>query len=179
MIWPGESAKGVQALVAGPASSFHLNYNTKGLASASGTKRSAKLWYNAARGDMSMCLSVGCDSTQQKSGYTLFSVEGSVDPKNIPPPGMPGAKGASTKIYFSWSAANTDNWATNSSACPGPSYTNCGNADGFLYTTSAKGRVAMVSTPPLTHSTPPPLTHPPQTLNPHTQHPTTGELHEH
>jgi hypothetical protein len=94
---------------------------------------------------MSLCLTAQCDTTQEKSGYTVFSEEGSVDPKNIPPPGMPGAKGASTKLFFSWSEKNKDNWVTNSSSQPGPSYGNCGNSDGFLYTTAAKGRNEMFS----------------------------------
>lgn len=37
--------------------------------------------------------------------------------------------------YFSWSEANQDNWVTNTSACPTPLYTNCGNDDGFLFAT--------------------------------------------
>jgi len=58
---------------------------------------------------------------------------------------MPGGKGMTTKLYFSWSAENEDNWVTNSSAQPGPSYMNFGNADGAIYAAPGKGRIPLVT----------------------------------
>jgi hypothetical protein len=106
----------------------------------------AKLWYNAEREDVTLCLSINCDRTQQNSGYTLLSGnEGTVDPSSIPPPGMPGGKGLAVPLFFSWSEANKDNWVTNSSACPGSSYHNCGNPDGVIYCCEEKGRIPLVA----------------------------------
>ena len=112
------------ALVAGPASAFHLNSHTRSDAQAAPTREQAKLWYSGARGDVTLCLSAGCDATQQKSGYTILSEnEGTVES---------GSADDFTPLYFSWSAANKDNWVTNNRTCPGPSYQNCGNADGVV-----------------------------------------------
>lgn len=135
-LWPAamdtvDGGGGMQALVAGPASSFHLNYHRIADSVASAAQLlTAKLWFNAARGDVTFCLSTQCDHTQQASGYTLLSAdEGTINPSSIPPPGMPGGKGYSTQLYFSYSELNKDNWVTNSSAQPGPSYKNFGNKD--------------------------------------------------
>lgn len=96
LLWPrtGLAAErsATQALVAGPASSFHLNYHRMiDSAVPAARLRTAKLWYNAVREDVTLCVSVGCDATQQNSGYKLLSAdEGTFNPGSIPPPGMPG-----------------------------------------------------------------------------------------
>jgi hypothetical protein len=63
-----------QALVAGPASSFHLNYHRliDGTAPAAQVAQ-AKLWYNAGREDVTLCMSTSCDTVQHNSGYVLLS----------------------------------------------------------------------------------------------------------
>lgn len=148
MLWPtNNGGGGIQALVTGPASAFHLNYHrlSNGGGGTSARQLTAKLWYNAGRGDVTLCLSSDCDTTQTKSGYTLLSAnEGTVNPSSIPPPGMPGGEGLAVPLFFSWSQVNKDNWVTNSSACPGPSYcANHGNPDGLIYCCAAKGRIAL------------------------------------
>ena len=145
LLWPSTESGGMQALVAGPASSFHLNYHRKITDAAPAAQLlTAKLWYNEARGDATLCLSAGCDRTQTNSGYTMLSAdEGTFNPSAVPPPGMPGGKGHSTPLFFSWSQANTDNWVTNSSAQPGPTYKNSGNPDGFVYSWPGEGRIAL------------------------------------
>ena len=74
-----------------------------------------------------------------------FLIQGTFNPGHVLPPGMPGGKGMTTKLYFSWSAENEDNWVTNSSAQPGPSYMNFGNADGAIYAAPGKGRIPLVT----------------------------------
>ena len=146
-VWPssGTTTHRMHALVTGPADSFHLNYNRlQSTSPAQDGILTAKLWQNMARGDVVLCLSQACDRTQHNSGYTVLSAnEGTINPASIPPPGMPGGKGLSVPLYFSWSQANTDNWVTNSSVCPGKSYNNCGNADGLIYCCPAKGRIPL------------------------------------
>ena len=162
LLWPGskvseQQSRGMQALVAGPASAFHLNYHRVIGDEAPGMQLlTAKLWWNAARGSVTLCLSALCDTTQKNSGYVVLSAdEGTVNPASIPPPGMPGGKsGLSVPLYFSWSQANLDNWVTTSPTCPGPSYcSNFGNKDGFIYAASGKGRIPLQSfaTPNGTH----------------------------
>jgi hypothetical protein len=43
-----------------------------------------------------------------------------------------------TPLYFSWSATNQDNWVTNASTCPGPTYTDFGNDNGAVYSPTTK-----------------------------------------
>lgn len=103
----------------------------------------AKLWYNAARKDVVLCLSDTCDVTQKASHYTILSAnEGNY--------GRVPSKGPNTtQLYFSWSPSILDNWVTNISTCPNHKYTNCGNPDGLVYSNSGsskeKGRIAVVS----------------------------------
>ena len=69
---PPDAQGGMQALVAGPASAFHLNYNTMaGASGPSAPAAQAKLWHSEVRGDVALCLSPNCDRTQKTSGYTL------------------------------------------------------------------------------------------------------------
>ena len=65
----------MQALVVGPASAFHLNYNTRTDTNSASTRKKAKLWYNEARRDVTLCLSSGCDTTQINSKYVLLSAD--------------------------------------------------------------------------------------------------------
>ena len=142
LLWAGGGSSpspGLNALVAGPADAFHLNYNTRSTDSSTPSRMQAKLWYNAGRGDVSLCLSTNCDTTQKNSGYVILSAdEGSVSTSG---------GGEMTQLFFSWSQTNQDNWVTNSSRCPGPSYKNCGNNDGSVYSNSGnmgnKGRIEL------------------------------------
>ena len=123
LLWGGGEGS-PEALVVGPASAFHLNYHTYQAPNA-GVVTQAKLWHDVARGDVVLCLSGVCDKAQSASGYTLLSAnEGSVDT---------AVSGEYNPLFFSWSSANQDNWVTNTSRCPGPSYNSCGNPDGKLY----------------------------------------------
>jgi hypothetical protein len=79
---------------------------------------------NAKRGDMVFCADAVCHKVQSDSGYTEYSTEG-ITPSAASPDTVP--------LYFSWSDVNEDNWVTNSSAMPGPTYKNFGNPDGFLW----------------------------------------------
>ena len=101
------------------------------------TSQTAKLWYSAARGTATFCASTSCDLTQKASGYAVLSAnEG----------GVPNSGAAGTvPLYFSWSPRNRDNWVTTSSACPGQSYTSCGNRNGLLFSAVAPNRTAVVA----------------------------------
>lgn len=97
-----------------------------------------KLWYNKRRGSATFCASAGCDTTQRASGYSMLSADEGIvldhsDPSALAP------------LYFSWSQTNLDNWVTNTTACPGAAYTNCGNPNGFVYRNAFAGRMELIS----------------------------------
>eukprot|EP00040_Diaphanoeca_grandis_P008597 m.45775 g.45775 ORF g.45775 m.45775 type:complete len:1168 (-) comp20058_c0_seq1:7-3510(-) len=165
LIWDAAKALGptvkggMHALVSGPASAFHLNYNTRFQPNANPSSNDDKavLYYNPARGDVTFCLSDNCKKTQVASGYTVLSPnEGHAAATCSAPacvllcPGEPTcccpASGADyQRLYFSWSATNQDNWVTNTSGCPNPAYQNCGNDDGAIYFKNASGRLSVTS----------------------------------
>ena len=135
LLWPESAAQTtfMSALVAGPASSFHLNYHTIiNPRSPPPQFEQAVLFYNAKRGDATLCLSEGCKRTQVASGYKVLSAnEGSTKAKCDAPacvllcPDMDTcccqASGADYEpLFFSWSAEKQDNWVTNTTKCPGP-----------------------------------------------------------
>lgn len=158
-IWPGGTLPGgLHALVSGPASSFHLNYNRLiDLNKPPPTTRKAVLYYNAKRGDATLCLTAGCAQTQVASGYTVISADEGLSAAECDAPACvlmcpsmdtcccPASGADYQPLYFSWSPTHQDNWVSNSSSCPGPSYTNCGNADGAVYRRSSPGRIPLVS----------------------------------
>ena len=87
---------------------------------------------------MTFCASAGCDTTQRASGYAVLSADEGIvlnhsDPSALAP------------LYFSWSATNLDNWVTNTTACPGVTYTNCGNSNGMVYKNPSAGRLELIS----------------------------------
>jgi hypothetical protein len=98
----------------------------------------AKLWYSKQCDAATFCASAQCDTTQLASGYTVLSAdEGSSLHQSDPYARAP--------LYFSWSGTNFDNWVTDSSACPGAAYTNCGNPNGAVYKAPAAGRVELTT----------------------------------
>ena len=67
LLWPGNAApsKFMSAMVGGPASSFHLNYHTVANPRAQPQElEQAELFYNAKRGDVTLCLSKTCKHVQ-------------------------------------------------------------------------------------------------------------------
>jgi hypothetical protein len=103
---------------------------------ASSWNHKAKLWYSIARKDATFCASEGCDETQKASGYAVLSP----DEGYVPSPSH-----ETTSLFFSWSATNLDNWITDKSTQPGPSYTDYGNPDGAVYSSAAAGRLELVT----------------------------------
>ena len=134
LLWPKNAASTnfMPTLVAGPASSFHLNYHRVINPGSPPPKfEQAVLFYNAKRGDATLCLSETCKRTQIASGYEVLSAnEGSSKAKCDAPacvllcPDMDtcccAASGADYEpLFFSWSAQKQDNWVTNTTDCPG------------------------------------------------------------
>ena len=135
------------AMVQGPATAFHLALHavhesgdepsapTPSPGPAGGVP--ATLFYNAKRGDATLCISEVCRKTQTASGYTVLFEEGYAPAPDVQPM-------YASPLYFAWSSANEDNWVTADAGKPGPSYTNFGNADGNVWKDGGGNRLAVV-----------------------------------
>ena len=147
-LWPGSRSSGgtgLSALVQGPASAFHLAMHrvyvegkTPPPAPGPAGDVPAAVYFNEKRGDALLCLSENCARVQVASGYTKLFDEG-----YGPAPG--GQPMYVTPLFFSWSAAASDNWVTASAAQPGSTYANFGNSDGAAWKDGGNGRSALLA----------------------------------
>jgi hypothetical protein len=157
MIWSNGGS--THALVTGPASQFHLNYNTLFTQEPppAPTSANAVLYFDEQRGDGIYCFKEVCKQAQINSGYKVISANAGASDASCDAtacvllcPGMekcccPASGSDFTQLYFHWSPTLLDNRVTNSSACPSTAYTNCGNADGSIYLYNQTGRLALIS----------------------------------